>query len=344
MATSLITSLIPSLDKVILDYLEGYLDEDEDPVGTFVRPLLECEGIKEYEINDVCTKLNQILDNKRELRKSDQDGPRTLDQAVHMRSQAAMSKTGLMGGAIDIESTVKARDSRVDVTKLAKAEAKLKAKREKKKDKLWNSRESIGQSSGSTKELQRIVFGRPCLWQTLLSHWSKRCGQVYLTWQYGSQRSGYTADVWRDRLLAEEVELNALLSAPDVHGNSDTAEALAAVRDKSLPPYGLGEVHQLLVDIDAETGPSRAAELLSGAGILYRGSGSSDQGILWRPDLLLLDEPSNNLDLNALAWLEDYLQTWPGSLLVVSHDRAFLDEIATDIIHQHSQRLDCKQS
>lgn len=50
---------------------------------------------------------------------------------------------------------------------------------------------------------------------------------------------------------------------------------------------------------------------------------------------------SNNLDLNALAWLEDYLQTWPGSLLVVSHDRSFLDEIATDIIHQHSQRLDC---
>lgn len=46
------------------------------------------------------------------------------------------------------------------------------------------------------------------------------------------------------------------------------------------------------------------------------------------------------VDLNALAWLEDYLQTWPGTLLVVSHDRAFLDAIATDIVHQHSGRLD----
>jgi ATP-binding cassette subfamily F protein 3 len=46
------------------------------------------------------------------------------------------------------------------------------------------------------------------------------------------------------------------------------------------------------------------------------------------------------LDLNAIAWLEDYLQTWPGTLLVVSHDRAFLDNVAQDIIHQHSQRLD----
>ncbi|SJL05384.1 related to ATPase component of ABC transporters with duplicated ATPase domains/Translation elongation factor EF-3b [Armillaria ostoyae] len=46
------------------------------------------------------------------------------------------------------------------------------------------------------------------------------------------------------------------------------------------------------------------------------------------------------VDLNALAWLEDYLQTWQGTLLVVSHDRAFLDAIATDIVHQHSGRLD----
>jgi ATP-binding cassette subfamily F protein 3 len=59
-----------------------------------------------------------------------------------------------------------------------------------------------------------------------------------------------------------------------------------------------------------------------------------------KPDLLMLDEPSNMLDLNAIAWLEDYLQTWPSTLVVVSHDRSFLDAVATDIIWQHSERLD----
>ena len=48
----------------------------------------------------------------------------------------------------------------------------------------------------------------------------------------------------------------------------------------------------------------------------------------------------STVDLNALAWLEDYLQTWEGTLLVVSHDRAFLDAVATDIVHMHSARLD----
>jgi ATP-binding cassette subfamily F protein 3 len=86
MATSLITSLIPSLDDVIVDYLEGYLDEEEDPVGTFVKPLLECEGIEEKQINDVCNRLNQILANKRELQKGDHDGPKTLDQVLSQSS------------------------------------------------------------------------------------------------------------------------------------------------------------------------------------------------------------------------------------------------------------------
>lgn len=59
-----------------------------------------------------------------------------------------------------------------------------------------------------------------------------------------------------------------------------------------------------------------------------------------KPDLLMLDEPSNHIDLNALAWLEDYLQTWPGTILVVSHDRAFLDAVATDIVLQRAERLE----
>lgn len=59
-----------------------------------------------------------------------------------------------------------------------------------------------------------------------------------------------------------------------------------------------------------------------------------------RPDLLLLDEPTNMLDIKAIIWLENYLQNWPTTLLVVSHDRNFLDTVPTDILYLHSQRIE----
>ena len=51
-------------------------------------------------------------------------------------------------------------------------------------------------------------------------------------------------------------------------------------------------------------------------------------------------EPSNMLDVPSITFLSNYLQGYPSTVLVVSHDRAFLDEVATDIVHQHSERLD----
>uniref|UniRef100_A0A0W0FG45 ABC transporter domain-containing protein n=1 Tax=Moniliophthora roreri TaxID=221103 RepID=A0A0W0FG45_MONRR len=157
------------------------------------------------------------------------------------------------------------------------------------------------------------------------------------------------ADVWRDHLLKEEAMLNAKLAELEKEGDDkrfEDAREEAASR--------LADVHARLADMDAESGPARAAALLAGLGFdeadQKRPTKSFSGG--WRmrlalaralfvkPSLLLLDEPSNHIDLNALAWLEDYLQTWPGTLLVVSHDRAFLDAVATDIVHQHSGRLD----
>ena len=57
------------------------------------------------------------------------------------------------------------------------------------------------------------------------------------------------------------------------------------------------------------------------------------------PDLLLLDEPTNHLDMNAVMWLEDYLLNWPYTLVIVSHAKDFINNIATDVIHLANQKL-----
>ena len=57
------------------------------------------------------------------------------------------------------------------------------------------------------------------------------------------------------------------------------------------------------------------------------------------PDLLLLDEPTNHLDMNAVMWLEDYLINWPYTLVIVSHAKDFINNIATDVIHLTNQKL-----
>merc|ERR1711979_135261 len=63
------------------------------------------------------------------------------------------------------------------------------------------------------------------------------------------------------------------------------------------------------------------------------------RALFLEPTLLMLDEPTNHLDLNAVIWLDNYLQTWKKTLLVVSHDQSFLDNICTDIIHLDQKKL-----
>ena len=63
------------------------------------------------------------------------------------------------------------------------------------------------------------------------------------------------------------------------------------------------------------------------------------RALFCEPDLLLLDEPTNMLDVQTVVWLESYLRRWPSTLLVVSHDRDFLNSIATDIVHLWNKKL-----
>lgn len=138
-------------------------------------------------------------------------------------------------------------------------------------------------------------------------------------------------DVERTNLLAEEELLCA---------SGSDSERLAAIYER-------------MAEIEVDEAPSRVASILEGlqftAEMQQQKTKSLSGG--WRmrvalaralfvqPDLLLLDEPTNHLDLHAVVWLEDYLQSWPNTLVVVSHVREFLDAVCTDIVHVLNQKL-----
>uniref|UniRef100_R4FQH0 ATP-binding cassette sub-family F member 3 n=1 Tax=Rhodnius prolixus TaxID=13249 RepID=R4FQH0_RHOPR len=149
-------------------------------------------------------------------------------------------------------------------------------------------------------------------------------------------------DVTRQTLLDRDREINALLAS----GQKDINEAQLSTE--------LSEIYAALGAMEADKAPARAGVILAGLGFTtemqaratktfsggWRMRLALARALFSRPDLLLLDEPTNMLDMKAIIWLENYLQNWPTTLLVVSHDRHFLDTVPTDIIHLHSATLD----
>jgi ATP-binding cassette subfamily F protein 3 len=140
-----------------------------------------------------------------------------------------------------------------------------------------------------------------------------------------------------ETVLAADLERAALLEeAEDCHD-----------------PDRLGHIHERLNAIDAHAAPSRAARILTGLGfdedMQHRPLDSFSGG--WRmrvalaallfsaPELLLLDEPSNHLDLEAVLWLEDFLKSYRATILVVSHERDFLNNVVDHILHLERGKL-----
>ncbi|NIJ38951.1 ATP-binding cassette subfamily F protein 3 [Sphingopyxis panaciterrae] len=112
-------------------------------------------------------------------------------------------------------------------------------------------------------------------------------------------------------------------------------------------PDRLGDIHERLIAIDAYTAPARAARILIGLGFDEEMQGQPLDSFSggWKmrvalaallfsePDLLLLDEPSNHLDLEATLWLENFLRAYPGQLVVISHERDLLNNVVDHILH-----------
>jgi ATP-binding cassette subfamily F protein 3 len=161
---------------------------------------------------------------------------------------------------------------------------------------------------------------------------------------------------WRLAHVAQEtpaLDRPAVEYAIDGDSVLRNLEARLAGAEEKHDGVLMGELHAALADADAYTAHARAATLLTGLGFKERELGepvSSFSGgwrmrlnlaqALMRPsDLLLLDEPTNHLDLDAIIWLEEWLKRYPGTLIVVSHDRDFLDAVVTAVVHIDQRKL-----
>uniref|UniRef100_A0A1A7WP09 ATP-binding cassette sub-family F member 1 n=1 Tax=Iconisemion striatum TaxID=60296 RepID=A0A1A7WP09_9TELE len=144
------------------------------------------------------------------------------------------------------------------------------------------------------------------------------------------------ADTRRLKLLEEEKQLQARLEK----GEDSVSERLE-------------KVYEELRAIGAAAAEAKARRILAGLSFTpemqnrptkrfsggWRMRVSLARALFLEPTLLMLDEPTNHLDLNAVIWLNNYLQGWKKTLLIVSHDQSFLDEVCTDIIHLDNQKL-----
>ena len=184
--------------------------------------------------------------------------------------------------------------------------------------------------------------GKSSLFALLRGEISQEAGDVSMpaSWviAYVAQEASATDVPAIDYVLDGDQELRAI-------------ERELAAEDEGVDAHESGqriaELHDRFDAIDGYSARARAAALLSGLGFAaerhddpvasfsggWRMRLNLARALMCRSDLLLLDEPTNHLDLDAVLWLEDWLGRYPGTLLLVTHDRDFLDAVVGEIVH-----------
>jgi ATP-binding cassette subfamily F protein 3 len=161
---------------------------------------------------------------------------------------------------------------------------------------------------------------------------------------------------WRIAHMRQEVDTLDRLAVDYVLDGDHRlrqVQAALAVAEQAQDGSAQARLHSELESADGYTADARARKLLAGLGFsneqMERRVGDFSGG--WRmrlnlaqalmcpSDLLLLDEPTNHLDLDAILWLEDWLKGYPGTLLLISHDRDFLDAVVDHVVHVEQCKL-----
>ncbi|KAI5281765.1 ATP-binding cassette sub-family F member 3 isoform X1 [Manis pentadactyla] len=397
----ILRSEFPEIDGQVFDYVTGVLhsgsadfESVDDLVEAVGELLQEVSGDSKDDagIRAVCQRMYNTL---RLTEPQTQGNSQVLlDAPIQLSKITENYECGTkLPGLLKREQC-----STVNAKKLEKAEARLKAKQEKRseKDTLKTSNplvleEASASQAGSRKESRLESSGKNKSYDVRIENFDVSFGDrvlltgadVNLAWgrRYGLVGRNGLGKTTLLKMLAtrslrvpshisllhveQEVAgddtpaLQSVLESDTVRENllrreQQLSAQIAAGRTEGSEAAQLAEIYAKLEEIEADKAPARASVILAGLGFTpkmqqqptrefsggWRMRLALARALFARPDLLLLDEPTNMLDVRAILWLENYLQTWPSTILVVSHDRNFLNAIATDIIHLHSQRLD----
>ncbi len=153
--------------------------------------------------------------------------------------------------------------------------------------------------------------------------------------------------------VAQEAPAGPISLLDTVLAANKERAALLEEAETATDPLRIADIQTRLADMNAHAAPARAAIILAGLGFDEEAQARpcSDFSGGWRmrvalaavlfaePDLLLLDEPTNYLDLEGAIWLENYLKTYPYSVIIVSHDRDLLNRSVQGILHLDQQKL-----
>ncbi|MEM7291030.1 MAG: ABC-F family ATP-binding cassette domain-containing protein, partial [Pseudomonadota bacterium] len=183
--------------------------------------------------------------------------------------------------------------------------------------------------------------GKTTLFKAITSDHPLETGSLEISrnWRIGqvAQEAPGTEEKLIEIVLAADEERSQLLVKAETETNPDA----------------IAQIQARLSDIDAHSAEARAATILAGLGFdetAQQRSASSFSGgwrmrialaaiLFSRPDLLLLDEPTNYLDLEGTLWLENYLARYPGTVLIISHDRDLLNTAVDTIVHMEGGKL-----
>ena len=161
---------------------------------------------------------------------------------------------------------------------------------------------------------------------------------------------------WVIAHVAQEMtalELPALTFTLDGDAELRDIEAALILAEANHQGEKIADLHHRLTDIEGYSAKARASALLDGLGFAqtdlarpvsefsggWRVRLNLARALMCRSDLLLLDEPTNHLDLDAVYWLESWLREYRGTLLLISHDRDFLDAVVNNVLHIEQQRI-----